>query len=58
MTNGGPLKSTLTPVFLMWVNGFRDFSFGLGSAEAFILFAIIFAFTLIQRRFIDTNIEY
>ena len=58
MTNGGPLKSTLTPVFLIFTNGFRDFSFGLGSAEAFILFAIIFAFTLIQRRFIDTTVEY
>jgi multiple sugar transport system permease protein len=58
MTNGGPLKSTLTPVFLMYTTGFRDFTFGLGSAEAFILFAIIFAFTLIQRRFIDTTVEY
>jgi len=58
MTNGGPLKSTLTPVFLIYTSGFRDFSFGLGSAEAFILFAIIFTFTLIQRRFIDTTVEY
>jgi multiple sugar transport system permease protein len=58
MTDGGPLKSTLTPVFLIYTSGFRDFSFGLGSAEAFILFAIIFVFTLIQRRFIDTTVDY
>ena len=58
MTNGGPLKSTLTPVFLIYTEAFRDYSVGLACAEAFILFIIIFTFTLIQRRFIDTTIEY
>jgi multiple sugar transport system permease protein len=58
MTSGGPLKSTLTPVYLIYTNGFNDFRMGLAAAEAFILFAIIFSLTLIQRRFIDTAIEY
>jgi len=55
MTSGGPLKSTLTPVYLIYTNGFNDFRMGLAAAEAFILFAIIFSLTLIQRRFIDTT---
>jgi multiple sugar transport system permease protein len=58
MTHGGPLKSTLTPVYLIYREGFSDYNVGLACAEAFILFAIIFTFTLIQRRFIDTTIEY
>lgn len=58
MTNGGPLKSTLTPVFLIFTDGFRDFNLGLAAAEAFVLFVIILTLTLIQRRFIDTTVEY
>ncbi len=58
MTNGGPFFLNVTAFFVIYTNGFRDFSFGLGSAEAFILFVIILGLTLIQRRFIDTTIDY
>lgn len=58
MTNGGPLKSTLTPVFLIYSDAFRDFNLGLAAAEAFLLFVIILTLTLFQRRFIDTTVEY
>jgi multiple sugar transport system permease protein len=58
MTAGGPLNSTLTPVYLIYKEGFNDFRMGLACAEAFLLFLIIFSLTLIQRRFIDTTVEY
>jgi ABC-type sugar transport system permease subunit len=58
MTDGGPLKSTLTPVFLIYQEGFTDYRVGLACAEAFLLFLIIFSLTLFQRRFIDTTVDY
>jgi len=57
MTHGGRSNQRSLP-FSLYTNGFNDFNMGLAAAEAFILFAIIFSLTLIQRRFIDTAIEY
>ncbi len=56
--NGGPLKSTLTPALLIYDAAFRDSLMGKACAYAFVLFAVIFTFTVLQKRFIDTNIEY
>lgn len=55
---GGPLRSTLTPVVDIYNTAFRSSLFGLACAEAFVLFVVIFAFTIAQRRFIDANIQY
>ena len=55
---GGPLRSTLTPVVEIYNTAFRSSLFGLACAEAIVLFVIIFAFTIAQRRFIDANIQY
>lgn len=46
----GPQNSTLTPVVYLYEQGFRRFSFGYASAVAWVLFVLIFAFTLIQFR--------
>jgi ABC-type sugar transport system permease subunit len=46
----GPENSTLTPVVYLYDQGFRRFSFGYASAVAWVLFVLIFAFTLIQFR--------
>ena len=46
----GPQNSTLTPVVYLYEQGFRRFSFGYASAVAWILFILIFAFTLVQFR--------
>lgn len=48
-TQGNPAKTTLTPAFLSYSNSFRQNEWGTGAAIAFILFAIIIAFTLVQR---------
>jgi multiple sugar transport system permease protein len=59
-TQGGPLNTSLTPVFLIFrealgVSG--PIHMGYASALAFILAVIIFAFTFIQRRFLERGTE-
>ncbi|MFT5222190.1 MAG: ABC-type sugar transport system permease subunit, partial [Glaciecola sp.] len=44
----GPGNATLTPVVYLYEQGFRRFSQGYASAVAWILFALIFAFTFLQ----------
>lgn len=46
---GNPAKTTLTPAYLSYTSGFRDFNYGNGAAIAFMLFLIILAMTGIQR---------
>ena len=48
-TKGAPSKTTLTPAFLSYQTAFNNQQWGQGAAIAFILFAIIVFFTLIQR---------
>jgi multiple sugar transport system permease protein len=60
MTKGGPLKSTLTPVLLIYTKTLGEntsANASLASAMAFILAAIIFFFTFIQRRYIERSSE-
>ena len=49
MTNGGPAKTTLTPAFLSYQAAFLNQQWGQGAAIAFILFALIFFLTSLQR---------
>ncbi|TVR25719.1 MAG: sugar ABC transporter permease [Nitriliruptor sp.] len=46
----GPQNSTLTPVVYLYEQGFRRFAFGYASAVAWVLFVLIFLFTLVQFR--------
>ena len=48
MTNGGPLNATTTVVWYLYQNAFVDLRMGLASAVAWIMFAIILFFTVIQ----------
>lgn len=48
-TQGTPGKTTLTPAYLSYTSAFLDQDWGRGAAIAFILFAIIVAFTAFQR---------
>lgn len=48
-TRGGPAKTTLTPAYLSFNAAFNQQDWGEGAAIAFILFAIIVFFTLLQR---------
>jgi multiple sugar transport system permease protein len=55
MTQGGPLRSTLTPLLEIYNKAFTDNQFGYAAAMSVILFILIFVVTLIQRRLIDVN---
>jgi multiple sugar transport system permease protein len=50
MTQGGPLRSTLSIVLFMYEEGFRWWRIGNAAAIAFILFAIMLVATLLQFR--------
>ena len=50
MTQGGPLESTVSVLYLMYEEGFKWWSLGSASAVAFVLFAFIFAVTAVQLR--------
>ncbi len=58
MTDGGPLNSTFSMVFLMYRQGFKYFNMGYASAVAYILFGIIAAFSLLQYRLSKASFEY
>jgi len=48
-SQGGPSKTTLTPAYLSYDAAFISQDWGRGAAIAFVLFAIIVFFTLVQR---------
>ena len=51
LTRGGPANSTLTPVYLIYNNGFTELHMGYASAQALALFLLIFLFTLLGQKF-------
>lgn len=60
LTAGGPLNTTLTPVYLIFSEGLGINGtprMGYASSRAFILGFIIVIFTIIQRRFIEKGTE-
>jgi multiple sugar transport system permease protein len=51
ITQGGPLQSTVSVVYLMYEQGFRWWNFGSASAVAFVLFWMVLAIVTLRRRF-------
>jgi len=51
MTQGGPLRSTVSALYFMYEEGFRWWNLGNASAVAFLLFVVIFAATWVLTRF-------
>ncbi len=58
MTNGGPQHATLFTVLYLYRLGFEQFKMGFASALAWLLFAIILVFTLVQLRLSDAWVYY
>jgi multiple sugar transport system permease protein len=50
MTQGGPLRSTVSALYFMYEEGFRWWNLGNASAVAFLLFVVIFAVTWVLTR--------
>ncbi len=63
LTAGGPLNTTLTPVYLIYgealgvLGGGSMIRMGYAASMAFLLATIIFLFTFIQRRYIESGTE-
>jgi multiple sugar transport system permease protein len=51
MTQGGPVESTVSVLYLMYDQGFKWWNLGFASAVAFALFLIMIVFTSLQYRF-------
>src|SRR5690606_23854058 len=49
LTSGGPQKTTFTPAYLIYRDGFENSAMGRAAAIAFIVFALIRVFTGLQR---------
>ncbi|MEW6511942.1 MAG: sugar ABC transporter permease [Bacteroidota bacterium] len=58
LTSGGPLGSTKVMVFYLYENAFKFFDMGYASAVAYVLFAIIFALTLLQVKYLKARVHY
>ncbi len=58
MTGGGPLNSTMLYPVQVYLNAFQSFRMGYASAEAWFMFATIFALTLLTLRFSRSVVHY
>jgi multiple sugar transport system permease protein len=58
MTGGGPLRRTTVIGYYLYEKGFRFYDMGYASAIAYVLFAMIFIFTLLQFKFGKGDIQY
>lgn len=51
MTQGGPLNTTMTPVYYIYRTGFTDRQLGFASAMTVLYGGVIIVFTILQRKF-------
>jgi ABC-type sugar transport system permease subunit len=58
LTQGGPLDSTLTVVYLIYLNGFEYLKMGYAAAMSMTLFVIIAAVTYVNTRIIRYDTYY
>jgi multiple sugar transport system permease protein len=58
MVPSGVGNSTQTIVTQIYANGFKEFDFGIASAQAFVLFAMIAAIAVAQFRALRSDVEY
>lgn len=58
MTSGGPLRRTTVIGYYLYERGFKFFDMGYASAIAYVLFAMIFIFTILQIRFGKGDVQY
>jgi len=58
MTKGGPAFATTTVVYYIYLNAFKWFNMGKAAAIAWLLFGVIFAFTVFQVRYQRRWVHY
>jgi multiple sugar transport system permease protein len=58
LTSGGPAGRTTTIAYYLYTSAFRNFEMGYAAAISYLLFALIFVFTLVQMRFAYRDFSY
>ncbi|MFA9558138.1 carbohydrate ABC transporter permease [Evansella sp. AB-rgal1] len=58
LTRGGPAESTNLIVYSIYQDAFINYQFGTASAQAIILFIIVFVLTLLQFKFGERKVHY
>ncbi|GIP31138.1 carbohydrate ABC transporter permease [Paenibacillus sp. J2TS4] len=58
MTQGGPNFSTTTIAYLIYQHAFQYYQFGLAAAESFILGIVIIVISVLQFKYMSSDVEY
>ncbi|MCM0649022.1 sugar ABC transporter permease [Clostridium swellfunianum] len=58
MTGGGPDNATTTIAYLIYQHAFSYFEFGHAAAESFVLAIIIIAISILQFKYLGSDVEY
>ncbi len=58
LTNGGPNNSTTTLAFSIFRSGFIQYQFGYASAQAVVMFVVLFIITVVYFRLLSDDVEY
>lgn len=58
LTAGGPLRRTTTIAYYLYQSAFKNLEMGYAAALSYVLFGMIFAFTLVQMRVMNRDISY
>jgi multiple sugar transport system permease protein len=57
MTEGGPLQSTMSVLYLMYDEGFKWWNLGSASAIALLLFLMVLGITMLEVRLVGRRDE-
>ncbi|MEW9700050.1 carbohydrate ABC transporter permease [Paenibacillus sp. SI8] len=58
LTRGGPANSTQFIVYSIYQDAFINYRFGIGSAQALVLFVLILILTVVQFKAFERNVHY
>ncbi|ALS29743.1 sugar ABC transporter permease [Paenibacillus cisolokensis] len=58
LTSGGPNYATMTIVYYLYQEGFVGLRMGYASTLAYVLFFIVLALSLVQRKFMGKDLQY
>jgi sn-glycerol 3-phosphate transport system permease protein len=58
LTHGGPVDSTRTLVYSLYLDAFQNFLTGFASAQAMVLFVLILVLTVVQFRYVERFVHY
>ncbi len=58
LTRGGPVDTTRTLVYSIYLDAFVNFQFGYASTQAIVLFLLILVMTIVQFRYIERRVHY